>query len=91
MALHGHSELRFRLEQLRVFGVYYSKERNVIVLSAAISQPYSMVDRKQIMQKIKLSQCMRFPTMWYSTSVDSDESLQPPFKLETPNGVQSVA
>ena len=23
---------------------------------------------------------MRFPTMWYLTSVDSDEPVQPPFK-----------
>ena len=25
------------------------------------------------------------------TSVDSDKSVQPPFSLETPNGVQSIA
>ena len=29
--------------------------------------------------------------MWYLTSVYSDETVQPPFKLETPNDVQSVA
>ena len=33
---------------------------------------------------------MWFPTMWYFTSVDSDEPVQPPFQLETPNDVQSV-
>ena len=34
---------------------------------------------------------MRFPTMWHLASVDSDEHVQPPFKLRTPNDVQSVA
>ena len=34
---------------------------------------------------------MRFPKFEILTSVDSDEPLQPPFKLKTPNGVQSVA
>ena len=28
-----------------------------------------------------LSRCMRFPTILHLTSVDSDEPLQPPFKL----------
>ena len=32
---------------------------------------------------------MRFPTIFIC--VDSDEPLQPPFKLRTPNGVHSVA
>ena len=31
---------------------------------------------------------MRFPTMWHLTSVDS---VEPPFSLETPNDVRSIA
>ena len=38
-----------------------------------------------------MSPDMRFPTMCILTSVDSDEPKQPPFKLRTPNSVQSVA
>ena len=34
---------------------------------------------------------MRFSTILRLTSEDSDESLQPPLGLETPNDVQSVA
>ena len=35
---------------------------------------------------------MRFPTMWhFDKRIDSDEPVQPPFKLKTPNDVQSVA
>ena len=28
-----------------------------------------------------ISKCMRLPAMWHLTCVDSDEPLQPPFKL----------
>ena len=34
---------------------------------------------------------MDFQQLDILTSVDSDEPLQPPLSLETPNGVQSVA
>ena len=32
-----------------------------------------------------------FLTMWHLTLIDSDEPLQPPLSLETPNDVRSVA
>ena len=38
-----------------------------------------------------MSHGMRFPTMWPFDMKDSDKPLQPPFILETPDGVQSVA
>ena len=32
---------------------------------------------------------MSFSTMWYFTSVDSDEPVQPPLSVETPDDVRS--
>ena len=40
---------------------------------------------------LKFSRGIRFQKCNILTRVDSDELLQPPFKLDTPNGVQSVA
>ena len=38
----------------------------------------------------KMSLDTRFPTMWHFTSVDSDEPVQTPLSLKTPNVVQSI-
>ena len=46
-------------------------------------QSFKYTDKLKI-----LNRDMRFPTIL--TSVDSDEPVQSPFKLETPNDVQSV-
>ena len=48
-------------------------------LGQSCLQPF--INRQQVQRVKTMSHGMRFSTMWHLTCVDSDEPLQPPFKL----------
>ena len=65
--------------------------QDIVVLGHLWADWETQAEYILIFNNYYLSQCMRFPTMWHLTCVDSDEPLQPALSLETPNGVQPVA